>query len=211
MAGQLLAAKLIPSLGLTGLAAIPPGTLASHLDFIRVLFHHQHYNFQGFNGLRSVCCIIDRKTKKGRCHDEGDPTTLWCDTRASCLQLGSPCLLAKVKINWEDAHLPLKNSDDNIIRTLEKVKSDFDKKKKVGLSEADINALNESTVNLAPQDWERIILSDKLTSANQHQQKIGIMRDYISPEGTRYGKLHVNQLYSFPYTGRHLWRLKRKC
>ena len=99
MAGQLLAAQLIPSLGITGLAAIPPGKLASHLDVIRVLFHHQHYNFQGFNGLRSVCCIIDRKTKKGRCHDEGDPTTLWCDTRASCLQLGSPCLLAKVKTN----------------------------------------------------------------------------------------------------------------
>ena len=30
MAGQLLAAQLIPSLGITGLAAIPPGKLASH-------------------------------------------------------------------------------------------------------------------------------------------------------------------------------------
>ena len=97
MAGQLLAAQLIPSLGITGLAAIPPGKLASHHDFIRLLFHHQHYNFQGFQGLRSVCCMIDSNTKKGRCHETGDPTSLWCDTRTSCLLLGSPCLLAKVK------------------------------------------------------------------------------------------------------------------
>ena len=123
MAGQLLAAQLIPSLGITKLAAIPPGKLASHHDFVRLLFHHQQYNFQGFNGLRSVCCMIDSKTKKGRCHEEGDPTSLWCDTRTSCLQLGSPCILAKVKKNWEDARLPLKDQDDHILRVLEKVKS----------------------------------------------------------------------------------------
>ena len=76
MAGQLLAAKLIPSLGITGLAATPPGKLASH-DFIHLLFHHQHYKFLGFNGLRSICCVVDGKTKKGRCHEEGDPTSLW--------------------------------------------------------------------------------------------------------------------------------------
>ena len=112
---KLLAAKLIPSLGITGLAAIPPGKLASH-DFIHLLFHHQHYKFLGFNGLRSICCVVDGKTKKGRCHEEGDPTSLWCDTRTSCLQLGSPCLLAKFKKNWEAARLPLKGQDDHIIR-----------------------------------------------------------------------------------------------
>ena len=57
------------------------------------------------------------------------------------------------------------------------MKSDFDKRKKHGLSEANINAMKESTLNLAPQDWERVILSDQLTSADQ---QIGIMRrDYI--------------------------------
>ena len=118
MAGQLLAAKLIPSLGITGLVAIPPGTLPSHHDFICLLFHHQHYNLQ--SSIRGICCLIDSKTKMGRCHEEGEPTSLWCETRASCLQLGSPCLLAKVKQNWEDARLPLKNNDNNIIRTMEK-------------------------------------------------------------------------------------------
>ena len=191
MAGQLLAAQLIPSLGITGLAAIPPGKLSSHYDFIRLLFHHQHYNFQGFNGLKSICCKIDSKTKKGRCHEEGDPNSVWCDTRASCLQLGSPCLLAKVKKNWEAARLPLKDRDNDIIGVLEKVKSAHDKKKKNGLTEVDIAKLKKSTVNLAPQDWERKILADNLTSAVQHKEKIALMRDYLCPEGTRYDELHV--------------------
>ena len=96
--------------------------LASHHNFIRLLFHHQHYNFIGFNGIRSISCKLDSKTKKARCHEEGDPTSLWCDTRASCLQLGSPCLLAKVEANWEPARLPLKDQDDHLLRILEKVK-----------------------------------------------------------------------------------------
>ena len=122
MASQLLAAQIIPSLGITGLAAIPAGKLAFHHDFIRLLFHHQHYNLIGFNGIRSISCKLDSKTKKARCHEEGDPTSLWCDTRASFLQLGSPCLLAKVKANWETARLPLKDQDDHLLRILEKVK-----------------------------------------------------------------------------------------
>ena len=132
--------------------------------------------------------MIDSKTKKGRCHEEGDPTSLWCDTRTSCLQLGSPCILAKVKKNWEDAKLPLKDQDDHILRVLEKVKSAHDKKKKNGLTEADIAMLKKTTVNLAPQDWESRILADELTSAAQHQEKIAVMRDYLCPEGTRYDK-----------------------
>ena len=173
MASQLLAAQIIPSLGITGLAAIPPGKLASHHDFLRLLFHHQHYNLNGFKGIRSVSCKLDSKTKKARCHEEGDPTSLWCDTRASCLQLGSPCLLAKVKENWETARLPLKDNDDHLLRVLEKVKSGYDKVGgRRGLTEADIEVLKKTTVNLAPQDWEKRILNDSLTSAVQHRMKI---------------------------------------
>ena len=135
--------------------------------------------------------MIDSETKKGRCQEEGDPTSLWCDTRMSCLQLGSPCLLAKVKKNWEDARLPLKDQDNHILRVLEKVKSAHDKKKKNGLTEADIVQLKKTTVNLAPQDWERQILADNVTSAVQHKAKIAVMRDYLCPEGTRYDELHV--------------------
>ena len=116
---------------------------------------------------------MDSKTKKARCHEEGDPTSWWCDTRASCLQLGSPCLLAKVKENWETARLPLKDNDDHLFRVLEKVKSGYDKVGgRRGLTEADIEVLKKTTVNLAPQDWEKRILNDSLTSAVQHRMKI---------------------------------------
>ena len=116
------------------------------------------YNLIGFKGIRSVSCKLDSKTKKARCHEEGDPTSLWCDTRASCLQLGSPCLLAKVKENWETARPTLKDNDDHLLRVLEKVKSGYDKVgRRRGLTEADIEVLKKTTVNLAPQDWEKRI------------------------------------------------------
>ena len=142
MASQLLAAQIIPSLGITELSAIPPGKLDSHHDFIRLLFYHQHYNLIGINGIRSISCKLDSKTKKARCHEEGNPTSLWCDTRANCLQLGSPWLLAKVKENWETANLPLKDQDDHLLGVLEKVKSGYDKVGgRRGLTEADIEVL----------------------------------------------------------------------
>ena len=151
---------------LASLGLPPPRQAASHHDYLRLLFHHQHYNLNGFKGIRSVSCKLDSKTKKARCHEEGDPTSLWCDTRASCLQLGSPCLLAKVKENWETARLPLKDNDDHLLRVLEKVKSGYDKVGgRRGLTEADIEVLKKTTVNLAPQDWEKRILNDSLTSA----------------------------------------------
>ena len=53
------------------------------------------------------------------------------------------------------------------------MKSGYDK---VGgrrcLTEADIEVLKKTTVNLAPQDWEKRILNDSLTSAVQHRMKI---------------------------------------
>ena len=50
-----------------------------------------------------------------------------------------------------------------------------DKKKKNGLTEADIVKLKKTTVNLAPQDCEKRILADNLTSAVQHKAKIAVM------------------------------------
>ena len=47
MANQILAAQMIPRLGVTGLASPPPGKLPSHLDLLRLLLHQQHYNLLG--------------------------------------------------------------------------------------------------------------------------------------------------------------------
>ena len=79
-----------------------------------------------------------------------------------------------MKENWETANLPLKDQDDHLLRVLEKVKSGYEKvgRRRGGLTEADIEVLKQTTVNLAPQDCEKRILNDSLTSAVQHRMKI---------------------------------------
>ena len=174
MASGQLGPQMIPLLGVSGLAVVPPGKLASHHDFLLLLFHHLHYNLTGFQGVPSICCKVDSKTKRTRCKEVSELTTPWSETRAGCIQSGSPCLMAKIKKNWEEAHLPIKDCDSHIIRSLVKIKSNFDKKKGRGISD------------LAPSDWESRILADRLTSAAQHIVKINIMRDYLSADGTRF-------------------------
>ena len=63
MANRVLAEELIPLLGEYGLAAVQDGTLASHFDFLRLLHHHIHYRSNGFQGVRSIVCKIDRNKK----------------------------------------------------------------------------------------------------------------------------------------------------
>ena len=185
MASGQLGPQMIPLLGVSGLAVVPPGKLASHHDFLRLLFHHLHYNLTGFQGVPSICCKVDSKTKRTRCKEVSELTTPWSETRAGCIQSGSPCLMAKIKKNWEEAHLPIKDLDSNILRSLVKIKSDFDKKKRHGFSEGEVEALKKTTVNLAPSDWESRILADRLTSAAQHIVKINILKVYLSADDTR--------------------------
>ena len=91
-----------------------------------------------------------------------------------------------MKENWGTARLPLKDNDDHLLRVLEKVKSGKEEmRRRRGLTEADFEVLKKTTVNLVPQDWEKRILNDSLTSAVQHRMKIAVMRDYLCPEGAR--------------------------
>ena len=94
--------------------------------------------------------------------------------------------MAKIKKNWEEAHPPTKDLDLHILRSLVEIKTNFDKKKRHGFSEGEVESLKTTTVNLAPSDWESRILADRLTSAAQHLVKINIMRDYLSAGGTRF-------------------------
>ena len=72
MANQVLAAQIIPRLGVTGLASPPPGRLSSHLDLLHLLYHQQHYNLFGFQGMGKICCQIDGKSHKARCLEGND-------------------------------------------------------------------------------------------------------------------------------------------
>ena len=95
MASQLLAVQMIPRLGVPGLAVVPRDKLASH-DLLRLLFHHQHYNLQGFQGTASVSCKIDSKTKRAKCRDDADLMVPWSESRAGCIEARSPCLLKRM-------------------------------------------------------------------------------------------------------------------
>ena len=85
----------------------------------------------------------------------------------------------------------MKDCDCRFIRSTFKIKSDFDKKLRHGVSQGVISTLTTQTVNLAPSDWQKRILADNLTSAAQHRAKIDIMIDYLSPEGTRYSRTKI--------------------
>ena len=120
MANQVLAAQMIPRLGVTGLASPPPGRLPSHLDLLRLLHHQQHYNLVGFQGMGKICCKIEGKTHKARCQEGNDLMVPWDECRTGCIAAKNPCLLAQMKHNWEIAHLPNKNRDKHLLRAMGK-------------------------------------------------------------------------------------------
>ena len=49
---------MIPILDLPGIARVPPNSLASRVDTIRLVFGHVNDNLQGFKGIPSICCSI---------------------------------------------------------------------------------------------------------------------------------------------------------
>ena len=91
MANQVLAAQMIPRLGVTGLASPPLGRLPSHLDLLRLLHHHQHYNLVGFQGMEKICCKIEGKTHKARCQEGNDLMAPWDECRTGCIAAKNPC------------------------------------------------------------------------------------------------------------------------
>ena len=109
----------------------------------------------------------------------------WSESRKGCREAGSPCLLAKVKHNWEVACLPLKDCDSSspaFSELLSNSRQILTKKIKNSVNQAVISSLTTQSVNLAPSDWQKRILADNLTSAAQHSAKIAIMTDYLGLE-----------------------------
>ena len=84
MANQVVAAQMIPRLGVPGLASPPSGRLPSHLDLLRLLHHQQHYNLVGFQGMGKICCKIEGKTHKARCQEGNDLMVPWDECRTGC-------------------------------------------------------------------------------------------------------------------------------
>ena len=112
-----------------------------------------------------------------------------CSSEEGCKSRGEQCLMLKVKDRWVKAEMPLQRDDFQIQRIMKKTKAKFDNKNKNRLSEVNrrsfVESLQKITMNLAPRNWEAMVLADGILSRDQKQNKITVLRDYIGPGASR--------------------------
>ena len=97
---------LVPVLDMVPLDHLPPFSLPSEADLLRLL-----------HGKSPQPCQI--KNRKSRCSDEG-----------GCEEKGEKCVLRKMKESWAQKGLPLKERDDEIVNFFSKVKQRLQSLKK---------------------------------------------------------------------------------
>ena len=97
---------LVPVLDMVPLDHLPPFSLPSEADLLRLL-----------HGKSPQPCQI--KNRKSRCSDEG-----------GCEEKGEKCVLRKMKESWAQKGLPLKERDDEIVNIFSKVKQRLQSLKK---------------------------------------------------------------------------------
>ena len=143
---------LVPVLQIPPILSLPPKSLPSEADYLRLL-----------HGDTPPHCKI--KKRKAICYDEG-----------GCQDKNAPCVLYKIKKTWIMPALPIKDRDDNIVRMFDKIKAKLASKKKAMSSgrlleksrQEFCRSLSETTINLAPEDYEAKVKADHALSAS-HQ------------------------------------------
>ena len=129
-------------------------------------------------GVSDLCCkVVNRKST--------------CKT--SCLLTAEHCLLAKVKVRWEEGNLPLRD-DYGILRTLKATLAAFKKqrgRKRLTVEEKMplIDQMTSSTLDLSPRDWKKLINQDRSLSASWRQEKIQYLEDFLGTSATRTSRL----------------------
>ena len=130
---------LVPVLDMVPLDHLPPFSLPSEADLLRLL-----------HGKSPQPCQI--KNRKSRCSDEG-----------GCEEKGEKCVLRKMKESWAQKGLPLKERDDEIVNIFSKVKQRLQslKKnvKKLSSQTKEKHSFSSTTVNLAPMNIQELIKS----------------------------------------------------
>ena len=132
---------LVPVLDMVPLDHLPPFSLPSEADLLRLL-----------HGKSPQPCQI--KNRKSRCSDEG-----------GCEEKGEKCVLRKMKESLAQKGLPLKERDNEIVNIFSKVKKRLQslKKnvKKMSRQTKEKHSLNFSStkVNLAPMNIQELIKS----------------------------------------------------
>ena len=172
----------VPLLEEEALLQVPPLKLASEAVAIRLIWGQVNSDFNGFRGVKDLCCQVkvnDRKERRGICNILG-----------GCMEKGSPCLLLKIKERWIEAGLPIIDNDYKIIEKVAKLNAEFTKKRRytkltVIKKEEYVNKLKTTTLNLAPSNYKVRIKADQILSAAQNFDKITLLEDYIGPTATR--------------------------
>ena len=159
-------------LQLPPISSLPPRSLPSDADFLCLL-----------QGGTPVPCKLrgSRDKRKAICSEEG-----------GCQSKNKPCVLFKFKESWSVAGFPMKQRDEHIFRVFDKIKKTFAAKKKAHsssrLQEEDraayVKSLQNTTVNLAPEDFQSKILEMPLPN-HMKKNMIAVMEDYLNKGGSR--------------------------
>ena len=161
---------VVPVLQLPPICSLPPRSLPCEADYLCLLY-----------GNTPPPCKI--KKRKAICHEQG-----------GCKDQNNPCILFKIKESWILPGLPIKERDDNIVRMFDKIKARLAAKKKAlsssRLTEQDrllfCKSLKETTINLAPEEYETKVKSDQALPAARKKKLLEILSDYLGKEGSRY-------------------------
>ena len=160
---------LVPILDLPPIDALPPSSLASEADLILLLHGSSPQSCQVRKG-KSIC------SEEGGCESQG----------------GEKCVMSKMKQSWLEKGLPLKEPDSSIVRVISKVKEKFKKLRKnektMGeeAKQRHSAALKAVTVNLAPVNYQQVILSRWELPAVAKKSLIAVLDDYVGKSATRF-------------------------
>ena len=156
---------LVPVLDMVPLDHLPPFSLPSEADLLRLL-----------HGKSPQPCQI--KNRKSRCSDEG-----------GCEEKGEKCVLRKMKESWAQKGLPLKERDDEIVNFFSKVKQRLQslKKnvKKMSSQTKEKHSFSSTTVNLAPMNIQELIKSLWHLPARIKKSLLAVVEDYLGKNATR--------------------------
>ena len=162
----------LPFFDLPPISSLPPKTLPSHADYLCLL-----------NGDTPAPCKLrgSRDKRRAICTDE-----------EGCHAKNKPCVLFKLKERWAVAGFPMKQRDEHILRVFDKIKKTFAAKKKAHssgrLQEEDraayVKLLQETTVNLAPEDFQSKVMEMPLPN-HMRRNMIAVMEDYLNKGGSR--------------------------
>jgi hypothetical protein len=103
---------------------------------------------------------------------------------------GRSCLLFKLKERWIEAALPIQ-VDKNLISKMKVVYKKYtDAMKSIRRMNGEkkqelVNRWDAVTVDLSVRDWEAAIHADLCLSAQDKEEKIALMLDYLGDNATR--------------------------